>query len=99
MNTHRKLNEDTLLAFFSRLGDTAEAIRLKLHKMGVRGYIQNGQHCPLAYVASRHFGVPIRVSGICRSQDSSVVINTTRACREFISDFDAKKYPELIKED
>lgn len=93
---------DKLPLVLDELGHTANMIRDTLVKLDIKGSTARSRHCPVAkYLAYRGFDFPsVSLDGISIvGVDGKLAqIRPEDPVRDFIHNFDAGMYPELLSE-
>jgi hypothetical protein len=91
----------------SALGDDADAVAASLAAEGVRGHAGSGRGCAIAVYLAAVVGADQRVRSVTVSSSRLgvkpasawrpvVVVRLPRPVRQFISAFDAERFPELL---
>ena len=87
--------------FVKWLGNTSEEVANSLRALGVKG--DGGERsCPVAIAINKHAngwgGIQVDTNGYLTYGDCQIVDpQTTEAVQQFVKDFDAGKYPDLVE--
>jgi hypothetical protein len=87
-------------AFLKSLGNTSQEVADSLRKLNVRG--RGGDYdCPIAVAVNTHAngwgGIRVSKCGYLTYNDCQIMDpQTTEAVRQFVKDFDAGMYPDLV---
>jgi len=89
--------------FLKDMGNTSEEVAESIRKIGVKGVQKNPRHCPLALAIREKFPstIGLRVGGNTMTYSDPQTMDPahTPSTSQFVKDFDAGKYPDLIKEE
>lgn len=90
--------EKQVSELLNALGNDPDSVAKRLVQLGHKGFIGEGDNCPLANYLGSNLGCRVFVD----ENDVTIHHNFyahTEATQEFVTKFDSRRYPELVLEE